>query len=155
MTDDLEYLKKNLKRSSEIAVLCGVNRSTVSNWAKRYRDFPEPYGGSYLWPEVEEFLVSHNLPGWKHGKEADMKAARTVTADRHNADGKAVEQVSLTVTRDGTEVTIRAKGSGPAKVYSMPLDSWRKLNLATLSETYTPAPGAFESYGHYNKQKDE
>lgn len=48
----------------DIARLAGVGRAAVSNWRRRYPDFPRPVGGStasplYAMSEVEEWLERH------------------------------------------------------------------------------------------------
>lgn len=52
MTDELVT-------ASEVAKMAGVGRAAVSNWRRRYADFPEPVGGtgvSFQRPEVERWL---------------------------------------------------------------------------------------------------
>jgi hypothetical protein len=48
----------------DIARLAGVGRAAVSNWRRRYADFPKPVGGSaasplYALADVEEWLTRH------------------------------------------------------------------------------------------------
>src|SRR5690606_30841520 len=63
----------------DIARLAGVGRAAVSNWRRRYPDFPKPVGGSaasplYALSEVREWLARHGrrfqlAPGdrvWQH-----------------------------------------------------------------------------------------
>lgn len=47
--------------ASEVAKLAGVGRAAVSNWRRRYADFPEPVGGSgasptFQYSEIERWL---------------------------------------------------------------------------------------------------
>lgn len=51
--------------SADIARLAGVGRAAVSNWRRRFADFPEPVGGSassplYRLADVERWLAAHN-----------------------------------------------------------------------------------------------
>ena len=50
--------------SADIARLAGVGRAAVSNWRRRFADFPEPVGGSassplYRLADVEQWLADH------------------------------------------------------------------------------------------------
>ncbi|MFD6414886.1 class I SAM-dependent DNA methyltransferase [Streptomyces sp. NPDC060194] len=51
-----------LVTGAEVARLAGVTRAAVSNWRRRYEDFPSMVGGSassplFAWPAVEEWLA--------------------------------------------------------------------------------------------------
>lgn len=46
----------DLVTAAAIARRAGVGRAAVSNWRKRYPDFPRPRGGLYFWPEVLRWL---------------------------------------------------------------------------------------------------
>lgn len=51
----------SLVTASEVAKLAGVGRAAVSNWRRRYTDFPEPVGGSgsspsFRYAEIERWL---------------------------------------------------------------------------------------------------
>ncbi|MEV5693050.1 N-6 DNA methylase [Micromonospora globbae] len=53
--------------SSDIARLAGVRRAAVSNWRRRFPDFPQPVGGSSASPlyalwDVEDWLRRHGKP---------------------------------------------------------------------------------------------
>ncbi|MFI1004756.1 N-6 DNA methylase [Streptomyces galbus] len=61
MTDNVASSAGPLVTGSEIARLAGVTRAAVSNWRRRYEDFPAPAGGSansplYSLPEVQAWL---------------------------------------------------------------------------------------------------
>ncbi|MFJ4481631.1 class I SAM-dependent DNA methyltransferase [Streptomyces longwoodensis] len=61
MTDDVASSVGPLVTGSEIARLAGVTRAAVSNWRRRYEDFPASAGGSansplYSLPEVQAWL---------------------------------------------------------------------------------------------------
>src|SRR5258705_13755104 len=50
--------------AAEIARLAGVGRAAVSNWRRRYDDFPRPVGGpvtspTFALPEVEAWLQAN------------------------------------------------------------------------------------------------
>lgn len=60
----------------DIARLADVGRAAVSNWRRRYSDFPQPVGGStasplYALPEVEAWLA-------RHGKRYELQPADRV-----------------------------------------------------------------------------
>lgn len=51
--------------AAEIARIVGVSRAAVSNWRRRYLDFPKPVGGTptspaFSWAEVETWLKANN-----------------------------------------------------------------------------------------------
>ncbi|RBO92483.1 N-6 DNA methylase [Nocardia puris] len=55
-----------LVTAAEIARLTGVTRATVSNWRRRYPDFPAPAGGSesrplFDLPRVQQWIREHGL----------------------------------------------------------------------------------------------
>lgn len=61
MTDKVASSVSPLVTGSEIARLAGVTRAAVSNWRRRYDDFPAPAGGAansplYSLTEVQEWL---------------------------------------------------------------------------------------------------
>ncbi|MGW7609579.1 N-6 DNA methylase [Streptomyces sp. NPDC054766] len=61
MTDNAASSAGPLVTGSEIARLAGVTRAAVSNWRRRYGDFPAPAGGAansplYALAEVQEWL---------------------------------------------------------------------------------------------------
>ncbi|CAL9396733.1 hypothetical protein SUDANB32_01364 [Streptomyces sp. enrichment culture] len=61
MTDNAASSAGPLVTGSEIARLAGVTRAAVSNWRRRYEDFPAPAGGSansplYAMSEVQAWL---------------------------------------------------------------------------------------------------
>ncbi|MDQ4489818.1 N-6 DNA methylase [Sinomonas sp. ASV486] len=63
--------------ASDIAVLAGVGRSTVSNWRQRHTDFPKPAGGSPSSPRFDTAAVRAWLKA--NGKEVgDLSADRTL-----------------------------------------------------------------------------
>ncbi len=50
--------------AAEIARTVGVGRAAVSNWRRRYLDFPKPVGGTpssptFSWDEVEAWLKAN------------------------------------------------------------------------------------------------
>lgn len=64
----------DLVGNADIAERCGVGRPAVSNWIKRYSDFPTPLltisSGTRIWSwvEVQEWLTHRNLNN-PNGKE--------------------------------------------------------------------------------------
>lgn len=54
----------------DIAKEAGVTSAAVSNWQRRYSDFPTPLYGNgerlkvWYWPEVSSWLLTHNVSKW-------------------------------------------------------------------------------------------
>jgi predicted DNA-binding transcriptional regulator AlpA len=54
----------------DIAAEAGVTSAAVSNWQRRYSDFPTPIYSNgeriklWYWPEVTEWLLTHNVSKW-------------------------------------------------------------------------------------------
>src|SRR5437764_14302577 len=56
--------QESLVTPTQIAALAGVGRAAVSNWRRRYPDFPQPAGGTvnsplFDWGEVEAWLAAN------------------------------------------------------------------------------------------------
>ena len=71
--------------AAAIARRAGVGRAAVSNWRKRYAEFPKPVGGGaspvFSWAEVEGWLVAT-------GKGDQLATAgRTTTGTQRLGDG--------------------------------------------------------------------
>ncbi|GAA1414288.1 class I SAM-dependent DNA methyltransferase [Catellatospora coxensis] len=72
--------------AGDIARLAGVGRAAVSNWRKRYADFPQPVGGTTASPtfrlvEVEKWLTSHDRMPEQSGAERLWTALQHGSAD--------------------------------------------------------------------------
>ncbi|WP_214105074.1 N-6 DNA methylase [Acrocarpospora catenulata] len=68
MNADSRPAADTLVPATEIARLAGVTRAAVSNWRKRYPDFPAPVGGGprnalFALPEVRAWLDRHHRGG--------------------------------------------------------------------------------------------
>src|SRR4051812_33045697 len=80
---------KNLLTAADIARLAGVGRAAVSNWRRRYPQFPKPVGGTAQRPvfsreQVEEWLA-------ETGKADQLSTAgRTETGTQHISDLSAL-----------------------------------------------------------------
>ncbi|MFJ1595476.1 class I SAM-dependent DNA methyltransferase [Streptomyces sp. NPDC088261] len=64
MKDDTRPVSEPLVAGAEIARLAGVTRAAVSNWRRRYDDFPDPAGGGasaplFLLTAVQSWLAKH------------------------------------------------------------------------------------------------
>ncbi|MGH8880136.1 MAG: hypothetical protein ACRD0P_22760, partial [Stackebrandtia sp.] len=73
--------------AAAIARRAGVGRAAVSNWRRRYADFPQPVGGSpsspvFAWIQVEAWLV------------ATGKAGQLVTAGRTDTGTQRIGDAS-------------------------------------------------------------
>ncbi|MFJ5271786.1 N-6 DNA methylase [Streptomyces sp. NPDC088358] len=62
-----------LVTGSEIARLAGVTRAAVSNWRRRYADFPTPSGGGVNSPLFDLAEVQNWLDGQRKGQEASVE----------------------------------------------------------------------------------
>ncbi|GAB3651956.1 hypothetical protein GCM10027589_09060 [Actinocorallia lasiicapitis] len=75
--------------AAEIARMVGVSRAAVSNWRRRYLDFPDPVGGpssspTFSWQEIEAWLRANNrtvLAGSVPAREPD-EADESLPDDR-------------------------------------------------------------------------
>ncbi|NES28146.1 N-6 DNA methylase [Micromonospora terminaliae] len=77
--------------SSDIARLAGVGRAAVSNWRRRFADFPEPVAGSsasplYALPDVEDWLTRHGKPYDVTPADRLWQSLRGAAADRELGD---------------------------------------------------------------------
>ncbi|MDI3420122.1 N-6 DNA methylase [Streptomyces luteolus] len=115
-------LSAALVTGAEIARLAGVTRAAVSNWRRRYGDFPPAQGGSassplFAWPEVRDWLerrnksqeVSLEVQTWQALRAAygDSAAAGVAAVAAHllkQAGGGDAEAVALTYGPQGAEV---------------------------------------------------
>ncbi|MFF8309712.1 N-6 DNA methylase [Streptomyces lydicus] len=103
-----------LVTGSEIARLAGVTRAAVSNWRRRYDDFPPPAGGGVNSPlfdlaEVQAWLarqhkgqeVSVEVQLWQalRGIYGDDMVGGLVDVARLLAEGKAPEELPADVVR--------------------------------------------------------
>ncbi|BCJ73697.1 SAM-dependent methyltransferase [Catellatospora sp. IY07-71] len=72
--------------AGDIARLAGVGRAAVSNWRKRYADFPQPVGGTTASPtfrlvDVEKWLTTHDRMPEQSGAERLWTALQHGSAD--------------------------------------------------------------------------
>ncbi|RKN32453.1 HsdM family class I SAM-dependent methyltransferase [Micromonospora musae] len=77
--------------SSDIARLAGVGRAAVSNWRRRFPDFPQPAGGTsasplYALRDVEEWLARHGKPYDITPRDRLWQALRGSSADLELGD---------------------------------------------------------------------
>ncbi|MEU3788348.1 N-6 DNA methylase [Streptomyces fructofermentans] len=73
MTDNPAPPAGPLVTGSEIARLAGVTRAAVSNWRRRYADFPTPAGGGVNSPLFDLAEVQNWLDGQRKGQEASVE----------------------------------------------------------------------------------
>ncbi|MEV8015308.1 N-6 DNA methylase [Streptomyces sp. NPDC086554] len=90
---------KKVLTAADIARLAGVGRAAVSNWRRRYPEFPKPVGGTAQRPvfsreQVEEWLA-------ETGKSDQLATAgRTETGTQHISD---LSEFARSLTRDSQE----------------------------------------------------
>jgi hypothetical protein len=114
MTDTPAPQSGPLVTGSEIARLAGVTRAAVSNWRRRYDDFPTPRGGGVNSPlfdlaEVQAWLdkqrkgqeVSVEVQLWQalRGVHGDDMLSGLVHVARLLAEGEASEELSADIVR--------------------------------------------------------
>lgn len=62
---------------ADISRRAPASRAAVSNWRKRYDDFPEPdgqvRGSRFDWALIQEFMAQHGLPRTVHNKSHDPR----------------------------------------------------------------------------------
>lgn len=95
-----------LVTGSEIARLAGVTRAAVSNWRRRYEDFPVPAGGSansplYSLPEVQAWLESQRK-GQEVSPEVELWQTMRAAYGEHMLTGLA--DVAETLAGDSAPV---------------------------------------------------
>ncbi|MFJ9107645.1 N-6 DNA methylase [Streptomyces sp. NPDC102283] len=73
MTDTPARQANPLVTGSEIARLAGVTRAAVSNWRRRYDDFPRPVGGGANSPLFDLAEVRAWLDGQRKGQEVSVE----------------------------------------------------------------------------------
>lgn len=86
MTTDSQSSPDSPVSPAEIARLAGVTRAAVSNWRKRYADFPTPIGGGarnalFALPEVRTWLDRHRKANDVSGEVLIWQALRGVYGD--------------------------------------------------------------------------
>ncbi|MDQ1029701.1 hypothetical protein QF035_007283 [Streptomyces umbrinus] len=130
MTDTPAPSAGPLVTGSEIARLAGVTRAAVSNWRRRYDDFPTPAGGGANSPlfdltEVQAWLdrqrkgqdVSVDVQLWQElrGVYGDDMIGGLADVTQLIAEGKAPAELPADVVRLATDLT---ESSGAAEVVS-------------------------------------
>ncbi|SNR25084.1 Type I restriction-modification system, DNA methylase subunit [Actinomadura mexicana] len=75
-----------LVSAAEIARLTGLGRAAVSNWRRRYEDFPQPAGGTansplFALPDIESWLTGQGRPLKLTPEERLWQLLRTTTDD--------------------------------------------------------------------------
>ncbi|WBB79287.1 N-6 DNA methylase [Micromonospora sp. WMMD882] len=90
--------------ASGIARLANVGRAAVSNWRRRYADFPAPVGGSPTSPSFD----AHEVEQWlrRHGRTQHADAARW--AWRHIESHQPAAQISDVLGVAGALLLVRA-----------------------------------------------
>ncbi|MGR6320072.1 N-6 DNA methylase [Micromonospora soli] len=95
--------------AAEIARLAGVGRAAVSNWRKRYADFPAPVGGTAASPEFDLGQVEQWLRD--QGKLPELSRADRLW--RHLA--AAMESPATALASVGAYLLARQRGERPAR----------------------------------------
>ncbi|WP_069761034.1 N-6 DNA methylase [Streptomyces sp. LUP47B] len=130
MTDTPAPQATPLVTGSEIARLAGVTRAAVSNWRRRYGDFPTPVGGGANSPlfdlaEVQSWLdrqrkgqeVSVEVQLWQalRGAYGDDMLGGLVDVARFLTEGEAGEELPADVARLARDL---AESGGAAEAVS-------------------------------------
>ncbi|KAB1980797.1 N-6 DNA methylase [Streptomyces triticiradicis] len=130
MTDNPAPPAGPLVTGSEIARLAGVTRAAVSNWRRRYADFPAPSGGGVNSPLFDLAEVQNWLDSQRKGQEVSVEvqlwqALRRVYGDdmvgglvavaRLLAEGEVPEGLPADVVRFARDL---AGSAGAAEVMS-------------------------------------
>lgn len=89
----------------QIARLAGVGRAAVSNWRKRYPDFPRAMGGSATSPlfdlvEVEEWLRANDKLGGGLDPEERLWQRISADTDVRSVRGRILEILNFLATGD-------------------------------------------------------
>ncbi|WP_031102973.1 N-6 DNA methylase [Streptomyces sp. NRRL S-146] len=131
MTDTPAPQATPLVTGSEIARLAGVTRAAVSNWRRRYGDFPAPVGGGVNSPlfdlvEVQAWLdrqhkgqqVSVEVQLWQalRGAYGDDMLGGLVDVARFLIEGEAGEELPADVARLARDL---AESDGAAEAVSV------------------------------------
>ncbi|MFD8213574.1 N-6 DNA methylase [Streptomyces sp. NPDC059697] len=131
MTDTPAPEASPLVTGSEIARLAGVTRAAVSNWRRRYDDFPKPTGGGVNSPlfdlaEVQAWLdrqrkgqeVSIEVQLWQalRGAYGDDMLGGLVDVARLLTEGEAGEELPADVVRLARDL---AESGGAAEAVSV------------------------------------
>ncbi len=125
-----------LVTGAEVARLAGVTRAAVSNWRRRYEDFPPAIGGSassplFHWAAVQDWLarrdknqeVSDEVQVWQSFRAhyGDDTVAAVAAAVEHLSEGIGGQEDAVGVPRsEPVDASLRAllgrlaEGSGPA-----------------------------------------
>lgn len=105
MTDNAASAGGSLVTGSEIARLAGVTRAAVSNWRRRYDDFPAPAGGAansplYALAEVQQWLDKQRK-GQEVSPEVELWQALRAAYGEHTVAGLADVAGMLAGEREG------------------------------------------------------
>ncbi|MEU8119135.1 N-6 DNA methylase [Spirillospora sp. NPDC049024] len=98
-----------LVSAAEIARLTGFGRAAVSNWRRRYEDFPQPAGGTansplFALPDIESWLNGQGKPLKLTPEERLWQLLRTTTDDLRL--GEVVGDLGLDVYLQERGVTV-------------------------------------------------
>jgi hypothetical protein len=149
----------------EIAEIAGVSRQAVSNWRKRYPDFPSPTGGSrsapvFDWRAVERWLIATGRGPltdvedvWRRRDadaiRAEIGASRypvavaAVLADRTGLEVGPVGVSKRELSRVAAHVDTLLDGHGPAEVLEEALTGSLEITAADDSDA---TPGTLAAF---------
>lgn len=102
--------EESLVTPTQIAKLAGVGRAAVSNWRRRYADFPRPAGGTvnsplFAWRDVEPWLAANG----RLSTASAMKSAEYRIHHQMGSDGLADLIESLSTDADLTDPALPAQ----------------------------------------------
>ncbi|KAB2592549.1 MULTISPECIES: N-6 DNA methylase [Streptomyces] len=160
MTDTPARQANPLVTGSEIARLAGVTRAAVSNWRRRYDDFPTPSGGGVNSPlfdlaEVQAWLdrqrkgqeVSADVQLWQvlRGAYGDDMLGGLVDVARLLSEGVAPEKLPADVVRLAREL---AESGGAAEAVSVLAERFTESVRRAGSDQVT-APRVIRAVRHF------
>lgn len=102
--------------AAEIARMAGVGRAAVSNWRRRYQDFPKPVGGTGTSPtfalaDIQDWLHGQGKLGAHSVRELLWKQLESVADRRPVADVVAAAGAYLAGRAGRTALTAQIRGA--------------------------------------------
>ena len=115
--------------ASGIASLAGVGRAAVSNWRRRYADFPQPVGGTATSPSfdlrsVENWLQEQGKVPEIPAEERTWRRIEAFGMPEHAGDALSLTGAFLLAERDAGHGAEPSTGMLPARDLAAAVDRW-------------------------------